>query len=77
MTVKELIRQLRRVPGHAEVLFVGPSSNIEVTKFALFDVPKIIETIGLSPMPIDFVVNPEPRESPPIIFLTTDIRDLD
>jgi hypothetical protein len=76
MKVRELVRQLKRTPGDAEVLFIGPSAHLEVTKYALFQVPQVIETVGLSPQTVDFVVDPEPRDDPPIVFLTTDIRDI-
>jgi hypothetical protein len=77
MTARELIRQLRRSPGNARVLFVGPMTSIEVTRYALFEVPKVEHAYGVSPLSVDFVIDAPSEEpgAPPIVFLTADIPD--
>jgi hypothetical protein len=56
MTVKQLIKRLRRCDPTATVLFAGPGLTMKEEKVPFFDTPKRSMTIGDIVFPLEVIV---------------------
>lgn len=77
MNVGDLIHALSTHPADAEVLYLGPYVRLEITKFVVFNDPKVVQITGVEPQPIDFCVpadgeRPDQRQ---VVYLAPDLPD--